>query len=204
MAQYRESIRLAFVTALQHLPARQRASLILCEVLRWQVAEVAELLDTSVAAVNSALQRARATLRSVEPEGGIEPLDGPDAELLARYVDAFERYDIERTGHVAPRGRGAVDAAVRAVAAGRPSTSASGWSNPGPTGAADRGSLRPLPTDARPSASTGVTRPGGYMPWALQVLEISAGEIVGMSFFLDLLDHERLFPTFGLPLHLDG
>ena len=97
IAQYRESIRLAFVTALQHLPARQRAALILCEVLRWQVAEVAELLDTSVAAVNSALQRARATLRAL-PRRGPSPtaLDDADAELLERYVDAFERYDIER------------------------------------------------------------------------------------------------------------
>jgi RNA polymerase sigma-70 factor (ECF subfamily) len=95
VALHKESIRLAFVTALQHLPARQRAVLILCEVLSWQAAEVAELLDTSVAAVNSALQRARATLRDLPFESRPEPLDEDDSELLARYVDAFERYDIE-------------------------------------------------------------------------------------------------------------
>src|SRR5579875_3910318 len=95
LAVHRESVRLAFVTALQHLPARQRAALILCEVLRWQVSEVAELLDTSVAAVNSALQRARATLSRLPSELQPAPLDEPDAGLLRRYVDAFERYDIE-------------------------------------------------------------------------------------------------------------
>ena len=96
IAEYRESIRLAFVTALQHLPARQRAALILCEVLRWQASEVAELLDTSVAAVNSALQRARATLGSVDAGAVQGSLDPDDAELLARYVEAFEQYDIDR------------------------------------------------------------------------------------------------------------
>src|ERR1019366_1664875 len=89
VAQYRESIRLAFVTALQHLPARQRAALILCEVLRWSVAEAAELLDTSVAAVNSALQRARATLAQLPGEHQPTILDDADTELLKRYVDAF-------------------------------------------------------------------------------------------------------------------
>src|SRR5687767_7600425 len=93
IAAGRETIRLAFVTALQHLPARQRAVLILCEVLRWHATEVAELLDTSVAAVNSALQRARATLATVHADA--RPTVGAEQrELLARYVDAFERYDV--------------------------------------------------------------------------------------------------------------
>src|SRR5271154_7119728 len=96
VVHYRESIRLAFVTALQHLPARQRAALILCEVLRWPVSEAAELLDTSVPAINSALQRARSTLRTLPAEDRSEHLDDADAELLARYVDAFERYDVDR------------------------------------------------------------------------------------------------------------
>src|ERR1700678_2320430 len=90
IVEYRESIRLAFVAALQHLPARQRAALILCEGLRWPVAGVADLLDTSVPAINSALQRARAKLRSLGPEVDSEALDAGDVELLERYVDAFE------------------------------------------------------------------------------------------------------------------
>ncbi|MGH3266576.1 MAG: RNA polymerase subunit sigma-70, partial [Trebonia sp.] len=96
IAAARDTIRLAFVTALQHLPARQRAVLILCEVLRWHATEVAELLDTSVAAVNSALQRARATLAAVPPEARPLDVDDDNAELLARYVEAFEHYDIDR------------------------------------------------------------------------------------------------------------
>ncbi len=96
IAQYRDSVRLAFVTALQHLPGRQRAALILFEVLGWPAAEVAELLDTTVPAVNSALQRARATLAARPSNQPVRVLDGGDAELLDRYVDAFEHYDIER------------------------------------------------------------------------------------------------------------
>src|SRR5947208_1321626 len=97
IAASRETIRLAFVTALQHLPAKQRAVLILAEVLRWQATEVAELLDTTVAAVNSALQRARATLAGLDVDAGAPPAEvmtPAQAELLARYVEAFERYDI--------------------------------------------------------------------------------------------------------------
>src|SRR6059058_4574690 len=95
LAEQRESLRLAFVAALQHLPPKQRAALILCDVLRWQASEAAELLDTSVAAVNSALQRARATMAALPAEA--RPLDVPsdNAELLARYVAAFESYDID-------------------------------------------------------------------------------------------------------------
>jgi len=94
LAAQRETIRLAFVAALQALPARQRAVLILCEVLRWQAGEAAELLDTSVASVNSALQRARATLAARDGGGHHEPLDAEQRALLAKYVTAFERYDI--------------------------------------------------------------------------------------------------------------
>ena len=116
----RDTIRLAFVAALQHLPARQRAVLILCEVLRWKASEVAELLDTSVASVNSALQRARATLeeRDIETTDAVAPMDQSQQDLLARYVDAFQRYDIDALTAAYPRGRQPVDAAVRHVALG--------------------------------------------------------------------------------------
>jgi RNA polymerase sigma-70 factor (ECF subfamily) len=203
IALHRESVRLAFVTALQHLPARQRAALILCEVLRWQVAEVAELLDTSVAAVNSALQRARATLGSLTPEAHSAALDDADAELLERYVDAFERYDIDRL--VALLHEDAVQSMPPFAMWIQGAADIGRWMvQPGPS--ACRGS-RLVPTAANGSPAFGQYRPdpaGGYAPWALQVLEISGGKITGMSFFLDFLDSERLFPAFGLPLHLDA
>src|SRR5918912_2484035 len=90
VAVERDTIRLAFVAALQHLPPRQRAALVLCEVLRWQASEVAELLDTSVASVNSALQRARATLAETDASETTDELDEAGRALLERYVTAFE------------------------------------------------------------------------------------------------------------------
>jgi RNA polymerase sigma-70 factor, ECF subfamily len=201
--QYRESIRLAFVTALQHLPARQRAALILCEVLRWQVSEVAELLDTSVPAVNSALQRARATLRELPAEGHGEALDETDAQLLDRYVDAFERYDIEQL--VTLLREDAIQSMPPFAMWLQGSANIGRWMvEPGPS--ACRGS-RLVAASANGCPAFGQYKPdpaGGYMPWALQVLEISGGKITNMSFFLDLIDPERLFPAFGLPLHLDA
>ena len=203
IATYRESVRLAFITALQHLPARQRAALILCEVLRWQAAETAELLDTTVAAVNSALQRARATLGALPPEARPGPLDEADSELLRRYVDAFERYDIDAL--VALLHEDAVQSMPPFAMWLRGAANIGAWMvQPGPSGC--RGS-RLLGTSANGSPAFGQYRPdpaGGYAPWALQVLEISGGKITGMSFFLAFLDPERLFPAFGLPLHLDG
>jgi RNA polymerase sigma-70 factor, ECF subfamily len=203
VAQYRESIRLAFITALQHLPARQRAALILCEVLRWQVSEVAELLDTTVPAINSALQRARTKLSAVPTVAQPDSLDQADAELLARYVDAFERYDVERLVTLLR------DDAVQSM------PPFAMWIQ----GAADIGRwmLQPAPMKCQGSRLVATTANGcpafgqyrrdplgGYTPWALQVLEISGGQITGMMFFLSLLEPERLFPTFGLPLHLDA
>ena len=203
IAQYRDSIRLAFVAALQHLPARQRAALILCEVLRWPAAEAAELLETSVAAVNSALQRARATLGALPGDLTTSRLDDVDAALLERYVDAFERYDIDRL--VALLHEDAVQSMPPYAMWLRGSADIGRWMvQPGPS--ACRGS-RLLPTTANGCPAFGQYRPdpaGGYTAWALQVLEVSGGKIAWMSFFLAFLEPERLFPQFGLPLHLDG
>jgi RNA polymerase sigma-70 factor (ECF subfamily) len=202
VAQYRESVRLAFVAALQHLPPRQRAALILCDVLRWQASEAAELLDTSVAAVNSALQRARATLGALEGEPHAGHLDVADARLLERYVDAFERYDIERL--VSLLHEDSIQSMPPFAMWIRGAANIGRWMvEPGPS--ACRGS-RLLPAAANGCPSFGQYRPdpsGGWAPWALQVLEISDGRITGMNFFLVELDRERLFPQFGLPPHLD-
>ncbi len=198
IAAQRESIRLAFVTALQHLPARQRAALILCEVLRWQAAEVAVLLDTTVAAVNSALQRARATLAALPSDPGRDGLDEADPKVLRRYVDAFERYDIATLVRLLR------DDAVMSM----PPYAMwiRGGENIGrfllqPTPSLCRGS-RLLPVYANGCPSFGQYKPdpsGGRSPWALQVLEISAGKVSGFHAFLDT---ERLFPIFGLPARL--
>ena len=201
VAAGRETIRLAFVTALQHLPARQRSILILREVLRWQATEVAELLDTTVASVNSALQRARATLASCNlDEDTVHPsaVDPDQKALLDRYVDAFERYDISSLVALLR------DDAVMSmppydfwlqgpVEIGR-------WF-PG-TGKGCRGS-RLVTTAANGGVAFGSYRvdpAGGHAPWALQVLEISGDRIVGHHNFLDT----NLFAAFGLPAHLDG
>jgi RNA polymerase sigma-70 factor (ECF subfamily) len=197
----RESIRLAFVAALQHLPPRQRAVLILREVLRWHADEVAGLLETTVASVNSALQRARATLaaRDVGGGDGAAKVDDEQRELLERYVQAFERYDMD-----------ALTALLREDAT---------WSMPpyalwlrghrdvrawclGP-GIGCQGS-RLVPTMANGTVAFGQYKPsadGGHEPWSLQVLEISGDRISGITFFLDTA---RMFPLFGLPARLDA
>jgi RNA polymerase sigma-70 factor (ECF subfamily) len=203
IAEYRESIRLAFVTALQHLPARQRAALILCEVLRWPVTEVAELLDTSPAAINSALQRARATLRSLPAEASGDQLGEAETALLERYVEAFEHYDIERL--VTLLHDDAVQSMPPFAMWLKGAADIGRWMvQPGPSGC--RGS-RLLPISANGCPGFAQYRPdpaGGFAPWALQVLSISEGRIAEMSFFLALLEPERLFSEFGLPLHLDA
>ncbi len=203
IAQYRESIRLAFVTALQCLPSRQRAALILCEVLHWQASEVAELLGTSSQAVNSSLQRARATLRAQAPDDPPEPLDEADAELLGKYVDAFERYDIDRL--VSLLRKDAFQSMPPFAMWIRGAENIGRWMvEPGPSGC--RGS-RLLPASANGCPAFGQYRPdpaGGYAPWAIQVLEISGGQVTGMNFFLAPLAPGRLFPALGLPAHLDG
>ncbi|HVS48497.1 MAG TPA: sigma-70 family RNA polymerase sigma factor [Candidatus Dormibacteraeota bacterium] len=198
----RESIRLAFVAALQQLPARQRAVLILREVLRWEAAEVAELLDSSVASVNSALQRARATLAqsNLSAADPLPALSETDRAMLDRYVAAFEKYDINALTSLiredATQSMPPYDMWLR----GRDDIFA-WWFGPG---IGCRGS-RVIPTvSANGSPAYGQYKPspqGGHEPWALQVLELSGGRIVELTFFLDTA---RMFPLFGLPPRLDA
>ena len=191
-----DTIRLAFVAALQHLPPRQRAVLILCEVLRWQAAEVAELLETSVASVNSALQRARATLESTDltPEAELS-VEAADAELLERYVDAFERYDMDALTALIHEDATQSMPPYDLWLTGRDDIFR-WWYGPG---IGCEGS-RVVPTvSANGAPAFGQYKPaegGGYEPWALQVLEVRDGKIVELTFFLDT---ERVFPLFGLP-----
>src|SRR5580765_58645 len=200
VAVARETIRLAFVAALQHLPARQRAVLILCEVLRWQASEVAELLETSVPSVNSALQRARATLEATDLTETPKP-EAADPELLERYVKAFEAYDMEALTSLihedATQSMPPFDMWLR----GRDDIF-EWWYGPG---IGCQGS-RVIPTvAANGSPAFGQYKPSetgsGYDPWALQVLELENGGIKEFTFFLDT---KTLFPLFGLPLHLDA
>ncbi len=201
VALARESIRLAFMAALQHLPPKQRVVLILREVLRWRAQEVADLLDTSVASVNSALQRARATLdgRGLNLGDSAPELDDDGRALLARYVDAFERYDMD-----------ALTALLHEDAT---------WNMPpydlwlqthedvrkwclGP-GIGCQGS-RLVPVVANGSPAFGQYKPspdGGHEPWSLQVLEIDGDRLSGITFFLDTA---RWFPLFGLPPRLEA
>lgn len=203
IAEHRESVRLAFVTALQHLPPRQRAVLILCEVLRWPAAEAAELLGTSVASVNSALQRARGTLAALPPGPHPGPLEDAEEGMLQRYVDAFERYDIEAL--VVLLHRDAVQSMPPFELWLQGAGDIGKWMvQPGPS--ACRGS-KLLRTSANGSPAFGQYRPGpdgGFTPWAIQVLEVSGGKIAALSFFLDLLQPGRLFAAFGLPPRLHG
>jgi len=198
----RETVKLAFVAALQHLPPRQRAVLILCEVLRWKATEVAELLETSVASVNSALQRARATLEAsdITAAGTTPSVEAADEDLLARYVAAFEAYDMEALTSLihedATQSMPPYDLWLR----GRDDIF-TWWLGPG---SACRGS-RVVPTlSANGAPAFGQYKPSetgsGYDPWALQVLEVDDGRIVELTFFLDT---ETLFPLFGLPLQFD-
>ncbi|MFD0145706.1 MULTISPECIES: sigma-70 family RNA polymerase sigma factor [unclassified Streptomyces] len=195
----RETVRLAFVAALQHLPPKQRAVLILREVLAWKASEVAELLDTSVASVNSALQRARATIAENEPavSDAADPLDEEQKQLLERYVAAFEGYDMKALTALlhedATMSMPPYDLWLRGH------DDIVGWM----LGVGDvcRGS-KLVPTVANGSPAFAHYHPdpeGGYSPWALIVLEVRDGKVGGMDFFLDT---KRWFPLFDLPERL--
>jgi RNA polymerase sigma-70 factor (ECF subfamily) len=198
LAEQRDTLRLAFVAALQHLPPKQRAALILCEVLKWQASEAAELLDTSVASVNSALQRARATLATADI-GAPAELDEETRALLDRYVAAFEDYDIDRLTELLHEDATQSMPPYSMWLKGRENLF-KWWFGPGigckgsklvPVGLVNGmpgwGQYKPDPN-------------GGREPWALIVPEVSAGRIVELTFFLDT---QRLFPLFGLPDHVD-
>jgi RNA polymerase sigma-70 factor, ECF subfamily len=202
LAQERETLRLAFVNALQHLPPKQRSVLILREVLRWSAAETAQLLDTSVASVNSALQRARATLdgAGVAIAQSATDLGDDDRELLDRYVAAFEAYDMDALvallAEDATMSMPPFDLWLRGTAHIRT------WFIT--AGAACRGS-RLIRTTANGLPAYGQYRANadgsGFHPWGLGVLEVSGGKIVGVNTFLDV---DRLFPLFGLPAAPDA
>lgn len=206
LAVAKESVRLAFVAALQHLPARQRAVLILREVLQWKASEVAELLGTTVASVNSALQRARATLAEQELAqpgpggGGVSELDADHQELLTRYAEAFERYDVGALVTLLHE-----DAILNMppydIWLQGPEEISKWWIGPG---APCRGSkMRPLSANGMPAFAQWRPRPegGGYYAWALQVIDIKDGLIIGYTSFLDV---DVLFPMWELPLSLDA
>jgi RNA polymerase sigma-70 factor, ECF subfamily len=199
----RESLSLAFVAALQHLPPRQRASLILCEVLHWKAAEVAELLDTSVAAVNSSLQRARATLDSAEiADAGDGKLSENDRALLSRYVDAFQRYDMDALTSLIHEDATQSMPPYELWLRGREDIFA-WWVG---KGAGCRGSRVIATQTANGSPAFAQYKPRedggeGYEPWALQVLEIADGQIVEMTFFLST---DTIFPLFDVPLQYPG
>jgi RNA polymerase sigma-70 factor (ECF subfamily) len=196
VAAARESIRLAFVAALQHLPARQRAALILCEVLKWQATEVAELLDTSVPSVNSSLQRARATLGSLDIDQLDTTVDPEHEALLARYVDAFERYDMTALAQLLR------DDVIISMPPHdlwlRGPDQVIGWME-GP-GCGCNGS-RLVPLHANGTAAFASYRPAGdgrWEPFAIQVIEVRDGAISGHHNFL----YPELFAEFGVPASL--
>ena len=197
-----ESIRLAFVAALQHLPPRQRAVLVLREVLRWEASEVAELLEISVASVNSSLQRARATLAqsNISTSDPLPRLNAADRAMLERYVAAFERYDIDALTSLIREDASQSMPPYDMWLSGRDDVLA-WWFGPG---IGCRGS-RVIPAiSANGMPTYGQYKPspqGGYEPWALQVLQLSGGRIAEFTFFLDTA---RLFPLFGLPPRLES
>jgi RNA polymerase sigma-70 factor, ECF subfamily len=197
LAEERETLKLAFVAALQHLPPQQRAVLILREALRWRANEVAELLETSVASVNSSLQRARASLDASEltPGEPLDPLDEEQQALLKRYVEAFESYDMDAITSLLHEDAKQSMPPYEMWLLGREDI-LRWWTGPG---IGCEGS-RLIPTVANGLPAFGQYRPSGpggsFEPWALQVLEISDGRIVGFTAFLDT---ERLFPLFGMP-----
>jgi RNA polymerase sigma-70 factor (ECF subfamily) len=200
VAEARETIRLAFIAALQHLPPRQRAVLLLRDVVRWHATEVAEFLDTSDASVNSALQRARSTIAStnIRETDPVQPMDDEQQDLLDRYLDAFERYDMDSLTSLIHEDATQSMPPFELWLRGREQI-LTFWQG---QGAGCEGS-RLVPTVANGRPAFGQYKPApdgnGHHAWALQILDIADGELVELSFFLDV---ETIFPLFDLPLDL--
>ncbi|MEV5394786.1 sigma-70 family RNA polymerase sigma factor [Streptomyces cellulosae] len=200
----KESVRLAFMAALQRLPAKQRAVLILREVLAWKASEVAELLGTSVASVNSALQRARATLAERQEPGAdaavADPLDEDQKKLLDRYMAAFEGYDMSALTALLHE-----DAIMTMPPFDLWLTGADDITGFMTTMGASCANSKLVPVEVNGLPGFAHYKPdpenGGYTPWAIQALEISDGRITGFHCFLDT---QRWFPLFGLPLRLEA
>lgn len=196
-AATRDTIRLAFVSALQRLPARQRAALVLCDVLCWPASEVAELLDTSTQSVNSALQRARATMAdSTVPPVSAEALTADQQRLLDRYVDAFERYDIDALSRLL---HDDVIQTMPPYALWLQGTAdvLAWWTGPGAECEGSR-LLAGRANGCPAFAQYRVDPDGGHAPWALQVVEVRDDRIAAVHSFLDT----EAFARFGFPAHL--
>ena len=199
IAAARDSVRLAFIAALQHLPAKQRAVLILREVLRWQATEVAELLDTSVASVNSALQRARATLAATDIDEG-RPLqfDEEQEALVARYCEAFENYDITALVALVHEDANFTMPPFEMWLKG--TTDIAKWYVGQGIGCKDS---KLLPLRLNGCAGFGAYKKAGpttWKPFSIQVIEVSGGRITGLHHFL----YPELFPALGLPATIEG
>jgi len=201
LADHRDSIRLAFVAALQHLPARQRATLILCDVLRWSAEETAGLLETTTASVNSALQRART---AVGPDGlDAQParLETGDLAVAARYADAFERYDLDEIAALL-RHDVIMSMPPFAMWLRGPADICTWMIQPGPSGCAGS---RMIPIRANGVSGFAQYRPdpaGGWSAWGLQLIDVVDGQITAINHFLAFLEPERLFSSFGLAAHI--
>lgn len=198
VAVARESVRLAFVAALQHLPPRQRAVLVLRDVLRWHADEVAELLDSSVASANSALQRARATVavRRLDAPGPIDPPDEAQNALLERYVAAFERYDVDELVQLLREDATQSMPPFRLWLSGAQDIAA--WMLGVGAGCRDSKLVR-VQANGRPAVAQYRPDPdGGHVPWGIHVLDVSGGQVVRITSFID----PTLFPHFGLAVRL--
>ena len=196
-AEAKDTLRLAFVAAVQHLPAKQRAVMLMREVLRFSAAETAEMLQISPASVNSALQRARATMEQVhaKPE---EPYAIDDAELrklVDGYVSAFEAYDMDALTALCTQDVALSMPPIPLWVQGHESvvefmlTSGKGCRD-----------SKLVPVRANGLPAFGHYKPSGepglWEPWSITVLELEGGKISGLNYFLDT---PKLFPLFGLP-----